>query len=324
MPAMAVTPWQPFKFPSLGNWDEAVAAVLAHVQGVEGLQPSTYRWIRTSSQSFRTFLIDAKHAREFFDGDLRQQVSIVETWIAALRDRGLSRMTLETYWRGLHALCRRLGESDSRLNPLDWMKRPKVGPRIPRALTPAEAARLVQFVQQHPWRSPFEATRNVAIIACMLLAGLRRGEVLRLRYGDVDLVGETLAIVQSKGPNGGKDRTAYLPPQLKEFLAAYVVERVKSGRVAPPLFLSTVVDSPIGVSTIQRLFAVIEKETGLHVWPHLLRHTAAALMHRAGIAPRVGMDLMGHAHLSTFESYGRVFDADHHDAAQRLRLDLGA
>ncbi len=298
--------------------------MLARVQRVEGLQPSTFRWIRTSARSFRSFLVDGKQLRGFFGGDLRRQVAIVENWIAALRDRDVSRMTLETYWRGLHALCRRLGEADSRLNPLDWMKRPKVGPRIPRALTPAEAARLVQFVQHYPWPSRFEATRNVAIVGCMLLAGLRRGEVLRLRYGDVDLIGETLAIVQSKGPNGGKDRTAYLPPQLKEFLARYLVERAKAGRVAPSLFSSTAGDGPIGVSTIQRLFAVIERETSLRIWPHLLRHTAAALMHRAGIAPRIGMDLMGHAHLSTFESYGRVFDADHRAAAQRLRLDLDA
>jgi len=321
VPSLQVTPWQPFQFPSVGHWEEAVAQVLVDAPRVEGVTVATVKWMRTAFRSFRATLLEARAERAFLGGELKDQVRCIDAWIATLRERGRSRATLQTHWRGFHALCRRVGRTTAMLNPCDWATRPKAAPRVPRALSRAEAFAVLEFLRHHPWRDALERTRNLALIGCLLFAGLRLGELLRLKNGDVDLDLGALHIWQSKGPNGGKDRTVYLAPQLEEFLRQYLAERRRRNRTHAAFFTAIDKARPMGVATVRRLCALISASIQVHVWPHLFRHTFASLLLQAGISSRIGQAAMGHHHLSTFERYGKVFDADQAAAMQRVRLD---
>src|SRR5215469_14794968 len=65
---------------------------------------------------------------------------------------------------------------------------------LPRILSPAEADRLVGALRTH---------RDRAMVLAMLLAGLRRCEVLGLRFADVQVADRRLVIVEGKGgPHG--------------------------------------------------------------------------------------------------------------------------
>jgi integrase/recombinase XerD len=77
------------------------------------------------------------------------------------------------------------GTMRSRMAPLARVPR-----TLPRILSPEEAGRLVGALRTH---------RDRAMVLGMLLAGLRRCEVLGLRFCDVQVAGRRLAVVEGKG-----------------------------------------------------------------------------------------------------------------------------
>src|SRR5260370_23480374 len=77
------------------------------------------------------------------------------------------------------------GGMRSRMAPLVRVPR-----TLPRILSPEEADRLVAALRRH---------RDRAMVLGMLLAGLRRCEVLGLRFCDVQVADRRLAVVEGKG-----------------------------------------------------------------------------------------------------------------------------
>ena len=150
---------------------------------------------------------------------------------------------------------------------------------------------------------------------------LRRGEVLRLENADVDLDAGTLRIRSGKGRHGGKDRTAYAPPQLREILAAYREQRRRAACTLPA-FITFTGGRPLGLGSLRRVLEVASKALGERVAPHLLRHTYATLLRQAGVPDRVAMDLLGHASLDMLQRYSHVLDGEHSREAAKLQLDL--
>jgi integrase len=170
---------------------------------------------------------------------------------------------------------------------------------------------------------PFLATRNLAIVGCMVLAGLRRSEVLHLNLQDVQTAARTLRIVRGKGRDGGKTRTAYVPKQLAHMLRAYEEEREAAGyAIAEPYFVGHRTGKRLDEGAIRRLFETIRKKTGLQVSPHVLRHTYVTLLRQSGVDDRVTMDLAGHSSLAMTQRYSAVFSGEHLEAADRLKLDI--
>jgi len=91
---------------------------------------------------------------------------------------------MRTWSRGL--LARRQGGTKrSRVAPLVRVPR-----TLPRILSPEEAGRLVGALRTH---------RDRAMVLGMLLAGLRRCEVLGLRFEHVQVADRRLAVVEGKG-----------------------------------------------------------------------------------------------------------------------------
>jgi integrase/recombinase XerD len=207
-------------------------------------------------------------------------------------------------------------------NPLGVFEPPKIGLMQPRHLNRPTAERLLIVAANYRWRTDLQRTRNLLIIGLMLLAGLRRGEVVALRVGDVDLSHETIHLRRAKGRHGGKDRTAYMPPQLGMLMRTYLLERDRARRTHPELLTSTVANQPVSVTTVKRLFELLTRALGVRVSPHMLRHTYATLLRMSGISDRIAMDLMGHASLAMLKRYSHVFDGEHAAEARKLRLDV--
>lgn len=317
-------PVRPFQFPSLEHLDARVAAAGEQARGVEGLRESTLRWWAGSYRSMRTFLKDAGHEQVFLRGQPEDQVRILGLWLSSLRAGGASHNAIATYWRGVRSVFGRLQAADGVLNPLTLVQAPRVTPGQPRCLPRSAAEKVLIFVRNYPWLTPFTRLRNVAIVGLMLLAGLRRGEVVRLQFGDVLLDERTIRIVRSKGRHGGKDRMAYMSPQLAAMLAAYAEARRGEGRACPWFMTSARFDTGIGHSTIHELFRVITRHSGVRVSPHMLRHTYATLLRQSGVPDRVSMDLLGHNSLQVLQRYSHVFSEEYRREVERLWVDDGA
>jgi integrase len=320
--ARLVAQARPMWFPSREHFLERRAALVAFTSGVLGQSGKTRSWLRCALGSLEAYLSREEAWDRLLRGDLATQVSCLNDWVADLRDRGLSHTTVHTYWRAVSSALNRMADQDGTVSPARFAARPEPGLRRPRALPRDAVERLFRFVRNQQWSSPLERTRNVALLGVMALAGLRRGEVLRLEVGDVELSERTLRIQRGKGRGGGRDRTAYMTPQLASLLSAYLGERRRAGRTHPEVFTSTVGNRGIGEVTIRRLFHQIRIGTGIHVTPHMLRHSYATMVRQAGVSDRVAMELLGHRSLAVLQRYSAVFDGECAADAGRLRLDI--
>ena len=320
--AASQSPIRPFQFPSLEHLDACVAAAIERGGAVEGLRTKTLAWWRESYASLRASLKASGNEMSFLRGQIDDQLRTLEDWVAWLRGRGVTHGGVNVYWRGLKSLLGRVAAAQGAVNPLSFVRTPRAAPPQPRCLPRVAAEGVVCFVRNYPWLTRFAARRNLAMVGLMLLAGLRRSEVVRLNMEDVALDGGTIRIVRGKGRDGGKDRVAYASPQLCDMLADYLAERRRARRASPAFFTHARRDERIGDGTIRGLFSVISSRSGVRVSPHMLRHTYATLLRQAGIPDRLSMDLLGHSSLSMLQRYSHVESGEHRAAADRLVLDL--
>ncbi len=315
----------PLQFSSLSHADAAMERLYVRGETVEGLRPATVRWLRDGYRSFRGFLReDIRHETTFLGGDAVKQVELVEEWVAWLRRRGVSHTTVCTYWRSLDAVFRRLEMTGGMFNPFTCLRSPKARPPLPKALTRDAAEALLHRVRNLPWRTTFERNRNLALVGLMLLAGLRKGEVLKLTMSDVDLEAGTNSYRAWQGKETvARTAPRTRPPNCSSSSASTPRPRRKAGKTHPE-FLSSAgsANHGIGEVTIRRLFKVLTREMDMRLAPHMLRHTYATLLRQTGVADRVAQELLGHSSLAMLQRYSRVFDGECATEAARLRLDF--
>ncbi len=174
-----------------------------------------------------------------------------------------------------------------------------------------------------------------ALYATALWLGLRRGELLGLRWQDIDLDAGTLRIEVAQQIVNGKAelaapktirsrRTLPLPAALVPILQAHhtrqLKERVRAGVPWPDhdLVFTTTKGTPINPRNLDRSFKALLKRAGLPktIRLHDLRHSCASLLASAGLPARVAMDILGHTNISTtMNIYTRIFDDAKREAA---------
>jgi integrase/recombinase XerD len=308
---------RPFQFSSFEHFQAAATEAIDRVLKYEQLTQSTMLWMRSGYLSFHRYLIETRAADELLSGDFYRQEAVLVAWRGWLLERGTGRVTVRTYWGGMKALCSRLARSGGMASPFDWIPPPRVGRVLPKSLTRDAAKTVLNFVENFEWRLPFFTRRNSAMVGTMLLAGLRSGEVLRLLKDDVDCGEGTIRIQHGKGRDGGKDRTAYMTPQLRSLLSSYMETRARLRPAAPTFFVS-LQGRELTQGAMKTLFATISDKTGIHVSPHRLRHTYATLLRQSGVPDRVSMDLLGHTQLAMLQRYSHVFEGEYRTEVQKL------
>lgn len=218
------------------------------------------------------------------------------------------------------------------------LKRKAKPPRPIAPLSPAQARALLDAASGH---------RLEALYRVALSLGLRRGEVLALRWQDVDLDTGTLAITGTlqrvagqlqRGKPKTKSSAAVLPlPRslalvLRRHQAAQQIERERLSEIGAwtetgYIFCSNV-GTPLEPRNLVRHFKTLLVRAGLPETTrfHDLRHSCATLLIAQGEHPRVVMQYLRHTRISTtMETYGHIYEEIHALAAERLDavLDVG-
>lgn len=174
---------------------------------------------------------------------------------------------------------------------------------LPRPLTDDQYRAVLAVID----RATALGRRAFAMVLCMGDLGLRCGEVAALALGDFDAAAGTLHIAAGKSRRG---RVLPLPDRVRRALADYV-RRDRPVSDAPHLFLRDrfpaggAVTKDIVREAARRAFARVpgcERYTGTHV----LRHTAATRLHRAGADLKRVADVLGHRSLDTTAGYAKV------------------
>ncbi|HEU6446564.1 MAG TPA: tyrosine recombinase [Gaiellaceae bacterium] len=229
----------------------------------------------------------------------------VERYLAELRGQGLSGATIARRVASLRSFFRHLvliGAADA--NPAAELELPRRVRRLPRALSPSEAERLVDAATGTTPRS----LRDRALVELLYGAGLRVSEAVGLDKGGVDL---DQRLVRTVG-KGGKERVVPVGREAVEALRRYLARGRPhlDRRHRPELFLN----AQGGGLTRAGAFLILRKlaaKAGLEperVHPHLLRHTFATHLLEGGADLRSVQEMLGHADLATTELYTHVTD----------------
>ena len=312
----------PLQFPSLQHLDARVVAACGQMSAVEGLSDTTIAWVRGAYAAFRRYLKETASETVFLGGEVARQVRVLDGWVAYLRGADNARSTINTYWRGMRVLCTRLQRSDGVVNPFVFRRAPHPGEARLRCLTQQAAEDVLTYVQNDASTPPPQRIRNTAIIAIMLLAGLRKSEVLRLRVSAVDFEAGVVRVVGGKGPHGGKHRTVPMTPQLVKILNCYMTIRECAEIDVPEFFLGARGQEALGDISLRRLFDRISRVTGIHASPHMLRHTFCTLLSKFGIPDRLAREAMGHADEKTLRRYQHVYEGEVAEAMTKLELNV--
>ena len=173
--------------------------------------------------------------------------------------------------------------------------------RLPPVLSPEEVKRVLTMATSLKAR---------AMLTLAYGCGLRAGEVVRLRAGDIDSEQKIIRIVQSKGR---KDRHVMLPAEVLKLLRQWwkVRPTASNNGVGPEhrwLFLGRSQHRPMTTRQFTRLFKEAAKAAGLRktVSLHSLRHSFATHLLERGRDIRVIQALLGHSKPETTARYSRV------------------
>jgi integrase len=172
-----------------------------------------------------------------------------------------------------------------------------------RVIVPLQSEQVQRF-----WRS-FRTARDLAIVALLLLNGLRSREVLALQLEDL-LFSEAQIRVRGKG---SRVRMLPLPPETIRILQCWLkTERPLTN--APQVFVSLKgkargrTMTPAGLRSLFRHHRAISSVPQAN--PHRFRHTFGSDMIRAGVSLPALMKLMGHAHVHTTLLYIQLTPQD--------------
>ncbi len=170
-------------------------------------------------------------------------------------------------------------------------------------LTPTEQRRVLDSLASR--------SRDRALVALALGAGLRAAELTAVRLGDLftdDDGGQWVMVKQGKGR---KDRAVPLAGDVAELLRAYLA----SAKLRRGDYLFSSRQGESGRLTTARIWQIVTsavRAAGItkRLSPHSLRHTFALGRLKAGASPVIVQKMLGHASLTTTQKY-----LDHLDMA---------
>ena len=167
------------------------------------------------------------------------------------------------------------------------------------------------FVEEKTYRAIAENCGEPYLRAMLALAysfGFRRGELLGLKVGDIDLMAGTIRLRTSKN---GDPRQVNLTQETRQLLGACVAGKSPEA----PVFTR----NGKAVSDFRGTWDAVTKAAGCTgLLFHDLRRSAVRNMVRSGIPEVVCMRISGHKTRAVFDRYNIVSERDLTDAAQKI------
>lgn len=254
------------------------------------------------------------------------------------QDSGLSGSTVQKMHHVLHkALAQAVRWNLIPRNPADAAKAPT--PSSTKEMHPLSVSEARRFL---------EAARGDRLEALYVLAvhtGMRRGELLGLKWEDVDLEGSTIRVRRTltRIENGRRlalgepktkksRRTVRLTPAaveaLKHHRARQAEEKLKIGSLYQNngLVFAGEIGNLINPSNLrQRSFAKLLRRAGLlPITFHDLRHTCASILFQRNVHPKFVQELLGHASVAiTLDTYSHMLPGMGGEAGDAMGDALG-
>jgi len=252
----------------------------------------------------------------------------VRRFIAQMHARGLSGRSLArrlSAWRGFYRWLGLRGEIIA--NPVDGVRAPKGPKALPKALSPDEANRLLDFSGDRVTTVESDdvlAIRDLAMFELFYSSGLRLAELASLDISCLDDIATGEVRVLGKR---NKLRLVPVGRQAREAIAAWGQRRAE---VAAPDQLALFVGKRgqrINPRVIEERLKQRALTQGLptRVHPHMLRHSFASHLLQASGDLRAVQEMLGHASIAStqvythldFQHLAKVYDAAHPRAKRK-------
>jgi integrase/recombinase XerD len=220
---------------------------------------------------------------------IARRLSAVSGLYAYLIARGDTPVQASPVPRGL-STRRQGGPKRSRTVPLVRVPR-----TLPKILAPAEVDRLLDALR---------TDRDKAMVLAMVLAGLRRCEVLGLRMADVRVGDRRLFVVEGKG---GHQRVVPVAGRFLQALGEYLHGERPASASTDRLFVVLKGPRrglPLSAEGLDEILAGARRRAGLdHATCHELRHTCLTRLREAGMALEAVQAQAGHRSIESTRIY---------------------
>ncbi len=233
-------------------------------------------------------------------------------------ESGLSAATVQKIHAVLHkALAQALKWNMIPRNAADAVKAPRPAPEEMHPLSPDEARKLIEAARGEPLE---------ALYVLAVHTGMRQGELLALKWEDVDLNEGVIRIRRTLVRSGGRialgepktrgsRRTIHLTDAAVEALKSHLERQLEEIERLGDLYRDNCLVFTSQVGTLinptnlrRRSFARLLDKAGLpQIRFHDLRHTCATLLLTRNVHPKYVQELLGHATVAiTLDTYSHV------------------
>ncbi len=298
---------------------ESVEQYLAYLTHERRLAALTLKHYRRDLALLESLAKDHANGLTLTQTDIRR-------FAAQLHARGLSASSIARVlsgWRGFYEFLR---QQTGATNPVDGVRAPKGGKRLPETLSPDEAVQLVNFAGDTP-----EDIRDRAVFELLYSSGLRVSELTGL---DLDAIDFTTGEARVLG-KGGKTRIVPVGQHALAAIQRWLPLRaaIKPHPQHPPgdaLFL-TPQGRRLPVRTVQQRIKILATRQGISqdLHPHMLRHSFASHVLQSSGDLRAVQEMLGHASIAStqvythldFQHLAKVYDTAHPRAKLKTAPD---
>jgi integrase len=287
-------------------WNEGAKSGLVHTKSGDPYKPSA---LRGYDQAMRDRVLpDLGGARLC---EVRRVD--VQDLVDRLQAQGLDASTIRNAIAPLRAVYRRaFTRGDVAVNPTTGLELPAVRGKRDRIASPDEASKLLAAL----------SAGDRPVWATAMYAGLRRGELMALRWEDVDLAAGRIRVERSWDPKEGvitpKTPAAVRTVPIAVVLRDFLVEHKQATGRSEGLVFGRSAEIPFDSRALSRRAATAWKAVE-PISLHECRHTFASLMIAAGVNAKALSSYMGHSSITiTLDRYGKLMPGNEDEAAELL------
>ncbi len=245
----------------------------------------------------------------------------IRRFVARLHAEGLGGRSIArrlSAWRGLFRwLIRHRGLA---ANPVEGIRPPRAPRKLPKALSPDQA----QALLERDAGDEVLGVRDRAMFELLYSSGLRVAELAALDVAAGVELREGMLTVTGKR---GKTRSVPVGGQALAALGAWLAARPALAAADEPALFVGRSGGRLSTGAVRSRLARWSRESGLgmHVHPHMLRHSFASHLLQSSGDLRAVQELLGHASIQStqvythldFQHLAKVYDAAHPRARKR-------
>lgn len=230
------------------------------------------------------------------------QTAHVRLWVVSLVEQGISPSSVHRKLSSLNTFYK-FSQKKGKLsaNPAKGLQLPKIPQRLPKYIEQKSVQKLFDHLQTN--EDDFASYRDRIIFELFYATGIRRQELITLKWGDVDFSLQQIKIFGK----GGKERFVPVSTDLIQLLQTYF----KISQSTFDTFRSdgsVILSNKGGNAYPEMVYRIVnqklrEIEVKTQKSPHVLRHSFATHLSNEGAPLNDIKELLGHASLASTQVY---------------------